>query len=105
MILIAVATVMFCILGGISIATQLYNLNSIKSKTVGDGQHGTARWATNTETHKTYQTHPFYSKKWRKQAKKGITPTIYKISKIRKALPQGIVVGCKGGKHDTVVFD
>jgi type IV secretion system protein VirD4 len=104
MILIAVATVMFCILGGISIATQLYNLNSIKSKTVGDGQHGTARWATNTETHKTYRHIPFTPNKWRKQAKKGITPTIYKSPKSEKALPQGIVVGCKGGKHDTVAL-
>lgn len=25
------------------------SLNSIKSKTVGDGQHGTARWATGKE--------------------------------------------------------
>lgn len=41
--LIIIAAVMFCILGGISVVAHLYNLNSIKSKTVGDGQHGTAR--------------------------------------------------------------
>jgi type IV secretion system protein VirD4 len=104
MILIAVATVMFCILGGISIFTQLYNLNSIKSKTVGDGQHGTARWATNTEIRKTYRYVPFTPKKWRKQAKEGNVPTISYSAKSEKALPQGIVVGCKGGKHDTVAL-
>lgn len=38
--LIIIAAVMFCILGGISVVAHLYNLNSIKSKTVGDGQHG-----------------------------------------------------------------
>ena len=26
-----------------------YNLNNIKDKTVGHGQHGTARWATKKE--------------------------------------------------------
>ena len=39
--LIIVAVVMFCILGGITLLTQIYNLNNIKSRTVGDGQHGT----------------------------------------------------------------
>jgi hypothetical protein len=41
--LIVVAVVMFCILGGITLLAQIYNLNNIKSRTVGDGQHGTAR--------------------------------------------------------------
>lgn len=30
------------------------SLNNIKSKTVGDGQHGTARWATKKEIRQTY---------------------------------------------------
>ena len=29
-----------------SFLSKSYSLNNIKSKTVGDGQHGTARWAT-----------------------------------------------------------
>ena len=37
--LIVVAAVMFCVLGGITLLAHIYNLNSIKSKTVGDGQH------------------------------------------------------------------
>lgn len=40
--LIIVATVMFCVLGGVTLLAHIYNLNNIKSKTVGDGQHGTA---------------------------------------------------------------
>ena len=31
------------------------SLDNIKSKTVGDGQHGTARWATKKEIQQTYQ--------------------------------------------------
>ena len=37
--LIIVATIMFCVLGGVTLLAHIYNLNNIKSKTVGDGQH------------------------------------------------------------------
>lgn len=94
-ILVIIGCVMFCVLGGISVLTHLYNLNNIKSKTVGDGQHGTARWSTKSEIKKTYMHIPFTPTKWRKQAKKGETPT----TDNGKSLPQGIVVGCKDGKH------
>ena len=86
--------------------SYIYNLNRIKSKTVGDGQHGTARWATKSEEHKIYKHVPFTPKKWRKQAKEGITPTMSVVPKglpfkkkkgiTEQPLPQGIVVGCKG---------
>ena len=66
--LIIVAAVMFCVLGGITLIAHIYNLNSIKSKTVGDGQHGTARWATRSEIKRTYQHIPFTPALWRKQA-------------------------------------
>lgn len=113
--LIIIAAVMFCILGGISVVAHLYNLNSIKSKTVGDGQHGTARWATKSEIRKTYRHIPFTPNKWRKQAADGETPTASRIVKRRlfkskkkeqpeEALPQGIVVGCTGGKHNTTAL-
>ena len=52
--LIIDTSVMFCVLGGITLLAHIYSLNNIKSKTVGDGQHGTARWATKAETRKTY---------------------------------------------------
>ena len=89
--LIVVAAVMFCVLGGITLIAHIYNLNSIKSKTVGDGQHGTARWATKSEIRKTYQHIPFTPALWRKQAASGQVPAAN-----GKPLPQGIVVGCTG---------
>lgn len=42
------------------------SLNGFKSKPVGDGQHGTARWATNAEIQNTFQHIPFQPQKWRK---------------------------------------
>lgn len=50
--------------------TKTYN---IKSRTVGDGQHGTARWATNAQIKKTYKHLPFTLERWRKQVQKGKT--------------------------------
>ena len=49
-ILIAVAAVMFFVIGGLSLLAHYYTLSGIKSKTVGDGQHGTARFATENKT-------------------------------------------------------
>ncbi len=53
--LIVVAVVMFCALGGVTLLAHIYNLNNIKSKTVGDGQHGTARFASKSEIRRTYK--------------------------------------------------
>ena len=39
---------------------------NIKSKTVGDGQHGTARWATPQEISRTYARVQFKVEDWRK---------------------------------------
>ena len=112
--LITVAAIMFAVLGAITLIAHIYNLNNIKSKTVGDGQHGTARWANKAEIRKTYRHIPFTPRKWRKQAKQNQTPTMTAIAPrklLRKktepteeALPQGIVVGCKGGKHSTTAI-
>ena len=49
----------------ISLLTNNYSLNNIKSKTVGDGQHGTARWATTKEVKKTFANVPFDVASWR----------------------------------------
>ena len=64
------------------------SLNNIKSKTVGDGQHGTARWATKKEIQQTYRHVPFQPEKWRRG----------------EDLPQvqGLVLGC-AGKRDEVI--
>lgn len=41
------------------------NLDNIKSKTVGNGKHGTARWANPKELKQTYQHIPFHVAEWR----------------------------------------
>lgn len=61
--LVVIAAVMFCVLGGITLLAHMYSLNNIKSKTVGDGQHGTARWANSREIKKIYRHIPFTPKK------------------------------------------
>ena len=86
-ILILIGVGMFAIIGGITVISHIYNLNAIKSKTVGDGQHGTARFATKRELRKTYKFIPFNPKVWRKQAKKG-----------KLKLPQGVILGVKKKK-------
>ena len=92
LLLVIVAGIMFAVLGGVTLLSPIYSLNGIKSKTVGDGQHGTARWATKAEIKKIYKHVPFDPQRWRKQAAKGQTPT----GDDGKPLPQGIVVGCTG---------
>ena len=86
-ILILVAAGMFAIIGGITLISHIYNLNEIKSKTVGDGQHGTARFSTKGELRKIYKYIPYEPKVWRKQAKKG-----------KLKLPQGVILGVRKKK-------
>lgn len=106
-ILIIAAAAMIFTLGGVSILAHVYTLNNIKSKTVGDGQHGSARWATRGEIKKVYKHIPFTPDKWREQARNGEKPT-YRLTNRRKVteeeLPQGIIVGCKGGKKKTTAM-
>lgn len=92
LLLVIVAGIMFAVLGGVTLLSHIYSLNGIKSKTVGDGQHGTARWATKAEIKKTYCHVPFTPERWREQAKKNKAPT----TPDGQPLPQGIVVGCTG---------
>lgn len=77
--LIAVALTMFGVIGFLSLLAHYYTLNGIKSKTVGDGQHGTARWASKQEIRNTYTEVRFEPEKWRKGEN---LPTV-----------QGLVVG------------
>lgn len=94
LLLIGVGALMFLVIGGLSLLAHYYTLNGIKSKTVGDGQHGVARFATQKEIIKTYEHIPFKVTQWRKG----------------KNLPrdeggnliQGLVIGCKGNKGDIV---
>ena len=88
--LIAVAAVMFSVIGGLSLLAHYYTLNGIKSKTVGDGQHGVARFATKKEIETTYQHIPFDVKAWRK----GLNlPADENGNEV-----QGLVVGGTGSK-------
>ena len=61
------------------------NLDNIKSKTVGDGQHGTARWANKKEIQQTYCHVPFRVAEWRAGK--------------NRPKDQGLVLGCVGKKN------
>ena len=74
----------FLLIGAAVHFTGVGSLNNIKSKTVGDGQHGTARWATKQEIQKTYRHIPFRPDRWRQGED---LPTA-----------QGLVLGCVGGR-------
>ena len=82
-------------IGGIFILitalSYLYGLKGIKAKTAGNGQHGTARWATNREIKKTYRHIPFIPEEWRQNP--GSRPK-----------EQGIVVGCLSKKKTTTAL-
>ena len=84
-LLIIVCGSMLAILGLITAASHMYNLNGIKSKTVGDGQHGAARFATAQELKRTYKLVPYEPSRWRAMGR----------NSEELKLPQGIVVGCK----------
>ena len=68
----------------VSFLSKNYSLNNFKNKTVGDGQHGTACWATPKEIHTTYHVIPFRPRRWRKGEE---LPTV-----------QGIILGSMGGR-------
>ena len=76
---------MIFVIGGLAFCSEHYALDNIKSKTVGDGQHGTARWATKKEIQRTYTRVPFRPVLWRQG----------------KNLPkkQGLILGCEGPKN------
>ena len=67
------------------------SINGIKAKQVGDGQHGTARWATKQEIRRSFSSLPFEPELWRQG----------------KNLPQieGTVVACRGTTNTTALID
>ena len=72
------------------------NLNGIKGRTVGDGQHGSARFLTKKELHTVYTRVQYTPKAWRSAAKRG--------KEIR--LPEGILLSCeKRGKKIFALVD
>ena len=65
-ILLTAGGMMFSVIGGLSLLAHYYTLNGIKSRTVGDGQHGTARFATKKEIETTYEKVLYEPEKWRR---------------------------------------
>ena len=59
MILIGVLVVIFIAFLVVVNLLDNKSLNGIKAKKVGNGQHGTARWATRTEIKRTFIPLPF----------------------------------------------
>ncbi len=66
MIAVAALSLFVCVVLAVS---NQQSLNGIKSRTVGDGQHGTARWATVDEIHGSFRRVPFRPRLWRKDVK------------------------------------
>ena len=64
-ILLAAGGAVVAVFVALSLLADNYNLNNIKSRTVGDGQHGTARWATEQEIRSSYTLVPFQVADWR----------------------------------------
>ncbi|NLZ76129.1 MAG: type IV secretory system conjugative DNA transfer family protein [Erysipelotrichia bacterium] len=71
----------------IIITNRNYNLNNIKSKRVGDGQHGTAKFASNAEIRSALKEVPYEPSKWRQKTR--LPPT------------QGVIIGYTK-KHNKV---
>lgn len=84
-LLILIAGSVLLMIGVVTVFSNQKALDGIKSKTVGDGQHGTARWATPKEIQKIYTHVPFRPAEWREG----------------KNLPkaQGLVLGSQGAKN------
>ena len=89
--LITVAAIMGGVFILISSLSYLYSPRQIKNKTAGNGQHGTARWASSREIHKTYKAVPFEPKTWRRDEKSRPTE-------------QGIIVGCESRGNETLAL-
>ena len=84
--------IVVAVMGGLFILipslAYMYSFKGIKSKTVGDGQHGTARWATTAEKKAIYNRVKFEPKMWREDEES-------------RPVEQGIVVGCETKGSDT----
>lgn len=67
------------------------SLDGIKARTVGDGQHGTARWATKSEIAHTFQHIPFRPQLWRKNEQ-------------ARPKTQGVILGCKSRRKEVTAL-
>ena len=90
-ILLVAATFIGIVFLLINAFSYMYSIEGIKNKTVGDGQHGTARWASPKEIKDTYAHIPFEPEKWRSDESS-------------RPKEQGIVVGCTSSKTSTTAM-
>ena len=91
-LLLAVAGGALLIMAAVTALAGRASLNGIKARTVGDGQYGTARWATDREIKTTYAHVPFRAAAWRTGKDR---PTA-----------QGLILGSVGtGKNLTALVD
>ncbi len=81
--LLCVCGAAFLIIGLICAIGSTYSLKGIPNKPVGNGQHGTARFATPREVSNTYKQIPYTPELWRKGQQ---LPTV-----------DGLIVGCNEG--------
>ena len=89
-IILIVAAMALLVMVGASFLSGRGSLDSIKSKPVGDGQHGTARWATPKEIGKTFHRVPFHAAQWRRGEN---LPAV-----------QGLVLGSQGKKGNVTAL-
>ena len=89
-VLIGVLVVVFIVFIVVMNLLDNYSLDGIKSKKVGNGQHGTARFATKGEIKRTFSSLPFEPELWRQG----------------KNLPkvQGTIVACRGSEKKTTAL-
>lgn len=82
-LLLCICGAAFLIIGLIAAIGGTYSLKGIPNKPVGNGQHGTARFATPREVSNTYKQIPYTPELWRKGQQ---LPTV-----------DGLIVGCNEG--------
>ena len=89
-LLMVAGGIMVIVFVGITLFSGFYSLNGIKNKAVGDGQYGTARFATEKEISQCF-------------AKVKYEPAVWRRG---QNLPeaQGLIVGCQTKRTATIAF-
>lgn len=84
------------VFGAIAVLSDGATLNGIKARRVGDGQHGTARWATDKEIKEAYLHVPFMPDEWRNGKN---------LPKTQGLVVGSVVTGVRGQKMTTALID
>ena len=90
LLIFGTAVLIAAVFGVLMFFAQRHSLDTFKLRTVGNGQHGTARWATKKELTATFKHIKFRPKEWR----------------LGKKLPQvqGLVLGSVGKKNNVTAL-